>query len=311
MEIYFAPIQGFTDYVYRNAHAKYFSGIDKYFTPFLRIEKSEIRRKDVSDLLSSSKFDNPTIELVPQIIGNSREDIEILLKFLKNHGFTSCDLNFGCPFPQQAKKFRGSGIWEKPEMILEVFDTLRFFPEIKFSLKMRIGYSDVSQTLEMVEVINSFPFRFVTIHPRLGKQMYKGDVDILTFTKLSSEISHPIVYNGDIVTTDDIKKIENDFPNLKAVMIGRGLLGNPFLAENYKSQNHDIDFIRLTNFHSEVLNGYLQEYNNSEFMVLDKMKTFWTYAPQSVDKKVLKNIQKSRSLSEYQAFANIAMSKKD
>lgn len=318
MDIYFAPLQGFTDYVYRNAHAKIFSGVDKYFTPFLRIEKSEIRPKDQKDILLSDSFDNSTNELVPQIIANSREDIGNLVQFIVNQGFKAIDLNFGCPFPQQAKKFRGVGIWEKPEYVKRVLESLKDFIDIEFSLKMRIGNTNISQVVDLLDVINSAPLRFVTIHPRLGKQMYSGDIDLETFKLMSEKIIHPIVYNGDVNSLEDIQRISSEFPNLKAIMIGRGLLANPFLAEDFKKAIKKSDLnsesgivdkrSRMLKFHSLLLSGYSEAYSNSEFMVLDKMKTFWTYSQEKVDKKILKSIQKSRNLSEYLTFSSVAIS---
>ncbi|MEE3447860.1 MAG: tRNA-dihydrouridine synthase family protein [Bacteroidales bacterium] len=293
MEIYFAPLQGFTDFVFRNSHAKYFKGVNKYFTPFLRVENGEIRKKDIKDL-SLSTVPN----LVPQIMANSCVDVEILVQCVKNHGFKECDLNFGCPFPQQSKHFYGAGIWDKPEKVSEVLSALKNFPEISFSLKMRLGNTDVFQTLDLIEVINSADLKFVTIHPRLGKQMYSGEIDFKTFETLYEKLSFPIVYNGDLKTPADIETLIKKYPKLKGVMIGRGLLSNPFLAEG-----SPFDKKRFMEFHNSLIDGYSEIYGGAEFMVLDKMKTFWTYSDK--DKKVLKKIQKSKSLSEY--IASVAM----
>jgi tRNA-dihydrouridine synthase len=294
MEIYFAPLQGFTDFVYRNCHAEYFKGVEKYFTPFLRVEKGEVRKKDVRDL-SLSCVSN----LVPQIMANSSEDVEILVQCVKNYGFKECDLNFGCPFPQQARHFYGAGIWASKEKVADVFEALKLFPEISFSLKMRLGNSNVSETLDLIDVVNSADLKFVTIHPRLGKQMYGGEINFKAFEVLYEKLSFPIIYNGDLKTFSDIESIMKKFPKLKGVMIGRGLLNNPFLAEN-----SEFDKKRFIEFHNALIDGYLEMYNGSEFMVLDKMKTFWTFSDK--DKKVLKRILKAKSLPEYEAAAAIA-----
>ena len=303
MEIYFAPLQGFTDFVFRNSHAKYFSGVNKYFTPFLRVEDGDVRKKDKNDLISSETFENK--ELVPQIIANKKEDVEILVQFVAKQGFKACDLNFGCPFPLQTKHFYGAGIWDKPEKVEEVFSSLKQFPEIEFSLKMRLGNTGVSQTLDLIDLINSTKFRFVTVHPRLGKQMYDGEIDFDSFDVLYSKIQKPLIFNGDLKNVKDIENIITKYPKLNGVMIGRGLLANPFLAENFLKNNSEFDKKRFLEFHNDLINGYLALYNNSDFMVLDKMKTFWTYSER--DKKVLKKIKKSKSLQEYAAFANMAL----
>jgi len=311
MEIYFAPLQGFTDFVYRNFHAKYFSGVDKYFTPFLRVEKNDVRKKDKADLINSLslfKSSDSGIELVPQIIVNCREDVEILVQFVGNQGFKACDLNFGCPFPQQSHHFYGAGIWDKPEKVCEVFEALKLFPEISFSLKMRLGNTSLSQTVDLLDVINSADFRFVTVHPRLAKQMYSGEIDFQGFEVLYSKIKKPIVFNGDLLSVQDIEAVEKKYPDLKAVMIGRGLLRNPFLAENFKNKNSTFDKQRFLNFQNALIEGYLAQYQNSEFMVLDKMKTFWQFS--DADSKMLKRIKKAKSISEYISFSAMAVSEK-
>jgi len=304
MNIYLAPIQGFTDYVFRNAHYQVYGGVSKYFTPFIRVEGGAIRKKDITDLLNSAEFDNPDVELVPQVIANSREDMNLLLEFVQEAGFDTCDINFGCPFPQQSKKFRGCGILQSPEKVAEVLGCLNDFPEIAFSLKMRLGYENSDESMAVADIINSAPLRFVTIHPRIGKQMYTGDVDMEGFRKLRSAIKHPVVYNGDITTVEKIRELENEFPDMEAVMIGRGLIGNPALAANYLDGTDKKDRTKFLTFLNLLIEGYREHFGNQELMVLDKIKTFAEYF--TIDKKSQKKIQKSRSVAE--VIGNVAIS---
>ncbi|MCQ2252449.1 MAG: tRNA-dihydrouridine synthase family protein [Bacteroidales bacterium] len=296
MPIYLAPIQGFTDYVFRNAHSSIYGGVSKYFTPFIRVESGAIRKKDITDLINSREFDIPDNELVPQVIANSREDIKLLLDFVQESGFAVCDINFGCPFPQQSKKYRGCGILQSPEKVAEVLGTLKEYSGMEFSLKMRLGYNSPEESLAVADIINDTPLRFVTIHPRLGKQMYTGKVDMEGFEKLANSIKHPIVYNGDIRSEDQISDLQNKYPNLHAVMIGRGLIANPGLAENFVNGQSSFSREKFIKFLNLLIEGYSSQYGHSDFMVLDKMKTFFTYS--DFDKKNLKKIQKSRSISE-------------
>lgn len=303
MNIYMAPIQGFTDYVFRNAHASTYGGVSKYFTPFIRVEGGALRKKDINDLLYSDDFEDADTELVPQIIANTAYEVELLLDFVMESGFDSCDINFGCPFPQQSKKHRGCGILQNPDMVAEVLGCVGNYPDINFSLKMRLGYESTEESLAIVDIINSTNLRFVTIHPRLGKQMYTGDVDMEGFMNLASRINHPIVYNGDINSIDDARRISEALPNLHAMMIGRGLIANPALASEVKNGVAKFDRTKYLGFLQTLAEGYANQYGNSEFMVLDKMKTFFTYS--AFDKKVMKAIQKSRSVAEL--IGNVAI----
>ena len=303
MQIYFAPIQGFTDYVYRNAHAAVYGGIDKYFTPFIRVEDEGLRKKDINDLFNANVPERSNYELVPQIIANNACDFAKLVDFVIDCGYSACDINFGCPFPQQSKKFRGCGILQNPDMVADVLRATRKYQDMRFSLKMRLGYESAEESLAVAGIINSVPLRFVTIHPRLGRQMYKGDVDMEGFRKLASAINHPIVYNGDINSIDQAKDLMKMFPNLSALMIGRGLIANPELAECIHSGKFTFSKTRFLKFINLLVEGYTGQYG-SELMVLDKMKTFFTYS--NFNAKAIKAIQKSRSLSEFVAKAAIA-----
>ncbi len=303
MKIFLAPIQGFTDYVFRNAHQAVYGGIDKYFTPFIRVEGGALRKKDINDLIFSTEPISHDVELVPQIIANTAGEVELLLDFITESGYNACDINFGCPFPQQSKKHRGCGILQNRDMVSNVLAAIKNYPDIEFSLKMRLGYDSPDESLAVVDLINDAPLRFVTVHPRIGKQMYSGNVDLHGFRSLLAEIKHPVIYNGDIMTAENANQIIADFPEIHGIMIGRGMIANPGLAEGIKSGNYKLDRNKYLKFLSMLVEGYSEQYQNSEMMVLDKMKTFFNYSP--LDKKVLKAIQKSRSVSEL--IGNVAI----
>ncbi len=296
MDIYLAPLQGFTDFVYRNAYVECFGGVDKFFTPFLRVEDGAVRRKDVFDLAATASSVRPL--LVPQIIASSSDEVDILAQLVISEGFACCDINFGCPFPQQTAKMHGAGILAHPDKVREVLDAAAKYNGLKWSLKMRLGNTDRNECLAIVDIINDAPLSLVTIHPRIGKQMYKGSVDLEAFAELASRLKHPVVYNGDIVDADGIRRIADRFPFVDAVMIGRGILCNPFMPENFKTGNNIFDRNKYLKFTNLLIEGYQNHYNGSEQMALDKMKTFWEYPLPGVDKKHVKAIQKSRSLVE-------------
>jgi tRNA-dihydrouridine synthase len=304
-DIYFAPIQGFTDYVYRNAFVKSFGGVSKFFTPFIRIENGEVRKKDVVDLEMSRQFADSDVQLVPQIIANSGNEVDILVPILAKKGFCCFDINFGCPYPQQTSKNRGAGILPHPDKVAEVLLAASKYPDLSFSVKMRLGYADKCESLALVDIINSVSLRFVTIHPRVGKQMYAGALDMDAMDSLIKKISWPIVFNGDICSINDIIRVNDLFPNLHAVMIGRGLLANPFIAECYqKGEDVCFDRNRYIKFLEILADGYMKQYG-SEYMVLDKMKTFWGYPLPGVNKKHVKAIQKVHGISEF--FSQVAI----
>ena len=178
-------------------------------------------------------------------------------------------------------------------------------------MKLRLGNTDKNEYLAIVDILNDAPLSYVTIHPRIGKQMYSGRMDLEAFADFKSRLLHPVVFNGDVCSERQIGDLVNNFPDLQAVMIGRGLLANPFIAENYCNDTPDVfDVARYMDFVDALLHGYLQQYC-SEIMTLDKLKTFWAYHLPGVDKKRVKAIGKARSLAEFMTMVAVAVKNRE
>ncbi|MBK5203448.1 MAG: tRNA-dihydrouridine synthase, partial [Prolixibacteraceae bacterium] len=181
-KIDFAPVQGYTDFIYRRVHAMFFKGIESYFTPFQRIPQ---RNKDKKDVAPEH---NDLSITVPQIIGGDAEEMSFLLNYLKNLGYKRADINFGCPFKMITNRGRGAGCFNDIKRIR----TLLNFPEgMDISLKMRLGWDNPSQILEILPYINDAKIYSLTIHARVGIQEYKGDTDPETFEKVYNNCTHP------------------------------------------------------------------------------------------------------------------------
>ena len=231
MEIHFAPLQGYTDSIFRKLHADFFGGVDKYYTPFIRVERGDFRKKDIRELP-----DETELCTIPQIIASTKpEDIEKMVAMLEEKGYKEVNINMGCPFPMIAKHGMGSGLLADKESVKAMIKVLEAHPSMKFSLKTRLGYDDENQIFEMTDIINNFPFTEVTMHPRIAKDQYSGDINHQKFAEFAKVCKHPLIYNGDVTTLDDINKISTVYPTLKGIMIGRGLLMNPALASEYKN----------------------------------------------------------------------------
>ncbi len=305
--IYLAPLQGFTDAVFRYAFQKHFGGVKKFFTPFFRLEDGEIRRRELRDIELSIRLGNVE-NLVPQIMVSDSCEADILITALNNLGFNNIDTNCGCPYPMLNRKFKGAGILPYPEKLSALLDSLAKYSDIRFSLKMRLGMTSPDECLALVEIINRFPFEHITIHPRTAKQNYGGEVDLEAFKRFATLLKHPIVYNGDILDTRQINDYYQNYPFISAVMIGRGILANPFLPIEYveNSPIQDKKSIFL-DFHNTLLTTYLKYSDGGESQVLDKMKTFWEYFLPPFPHKTRKQIIKSRTLHEYEGFVMIGV----
>ena len=299
LPIHFAPLQGYTDVIYRNAHAACFGGINAYYTPFVRLEKGTFRHRDVRGIEPGN---NQVPHLIPQLIAPTAEKAEKILSLFIEKGYKEADINMGCPFPILAKRHNGSGILPYPEEVQALLSLITKYPQISFSIKMRLGWEDPEECLKLAPIINELPLRQVVMHPRLGKQQYKGEVDLKAFEAFQHVCKHPLIYNGDINHIEDIHRIQEQFPGLAGMMIGRGLLANPALAWEYQ-QNRTLEFDemkeKIQSMHTYVYEEYIEQLKGGDLQILNKMKAFWEYLLPNADRKLLKAIHKSSNLHKY------------
>lgn len=373
--IYFAPLQGFTECIYRQAHFSYVGGVDAYYTPFLRVEKGEARPKDLRDLQQDLEFiksrrtnvchcenqeyqscDDEThhfYNVIPQVICRDVHEFRILVDAIQklkqdcgfgpDEVFPQIDINMGCPFPMQAKSGRGSGILPRIDAVREILQEVASLStpqqchserseesspkisdaerpqhdsmdvhhhDLKFSVKMRLGYTSPEECLALLPLLNEAPLAHITMHPRTGIQQYKGALDFTAFEKFYEGCKHPVIFNGDITSIKDIQAIACRFPNLKGIMIGRGLLANPALATQYQdgSKNTGNPIPALLKIHDAHLADYRKRLQG-DAQILDKIRPFWTYPTEAAQdssemaavlpKRTIKKIAKARNLSEY------------
>lgn len=231
--IYFAPMQGITDARFRAQHHKQYGGVAAYYAPFARVEHGRIRDKERKDLLPDRNRGVPT---VPQVIVRDRTELAILTRAIENLGWRRIDINIGCPFPMQTHSGRGSGLLPYPDRIADILDFVDSQPNIQYSAKIRLGLTSPQECMQLLPLFNQSALTQITLHPRLGIQQYDGTPDIEAFEQFYLRCQKPLVYNGDLNTVQDIHRILCRFPDLSAVMIGRGLVQNPALAQSWQNE---------------------------------------------------------------------------
>jgi tRNA-dihydrouridine synthase len=295
--IAFAPLQGYTDAVYRRAHHECVGGVDEYYTPFVRIENGEVRKKDLRDTDPAANAGVPT---VPQVIAKDGDEFARLCDVLQGQGWGRIDLNMGCPFPMQVKAGRGSGLLQHPDRIEEIQKEMLRRPEVTFSVKMRIGQESEEDGLVAMPIINEMPLLHVTLHPRLGRQQYKDVADREAFLRFAEWCRHPMVYNGDIGLTPQPSLLggEGKLHRLKGVMLGRGLLARPWMLGDKEPAQVLHDMHAIVYRHAvETLCGDSQ--------ILSRLHAFWEYV--DLPHKQKKAIMKATSLPRYREAVAAAM----
>ena len=293
-----APLQGVTDNVWRMAQHSVFGGVDAYYAPFMRVERGEVRRKDLRDVEPDR---NAGITLIPQILACQPDHALMMVDVLKQRGYSRIDVNLGCPFPPIALHRKGSGMLAYPELAEALFTALAAIDGVEYSVKMRLGWDQPGQWRDIMPLLDILKPVSIAVHPRIGKQQYKGDLDIGQFEALMAASSWPIVYNGGLRTVEDIEAVVSRYPNLAAVMVGSGLAANPGMFAPDATPD---DYRR---FHDLLVDGYTDQLNGGEAQLVRHLQDIWqTFLP-GTGHKLFKAIRKSRTLDQYQTSAAAAL----
>lgn len=302
IRIHASPLQGYTDFQFRNAFQTYFGGIDLFLAPYIRIQgKLEIKNARERDLLPSN---NQSLELVPQIITKDADAFIYVANYVQNLGYRELNWNLGCPYPMVAKRGMGSGLLGMPDKIDEILNRVHAESNIQVSVKMRLGYESPFEISQVLPVLNKYPLVNITIHPRIGKQLYRGAVDLKTFEACIGQSAHEIFYNGDITSVSKFNEMQDRFPTIENWMIGRGLIADPFLpamirADDPRYPENRYEIFR--DFHDTLFASYEAALSGPKHILM-KMYSFWEYFIHSFPStpKGLKKIRKAQSLKAYQ-----------
>lgn len=298
-----SPLQGFTDFRFRNAFHKYFGGIDTFYAPYIRMNgKLVIKSSYKRDLKIEN---NDTLEVIPQIMTNSDEEFLFVVKYIQELGYKELNWNLGCPYPMVTKKGMGSGLICNPEKIDHILKRVHNETDITVSMKMRMGYENPKEIQDVFPILDKYPLKNIAIHARIGKQLYKGGVDLESFQKCIDNTKHKLYYNGDITSVAGFKEMQERFPSIDHWMLGRGLIADPFLPKMIKANtsNYPKNSMEIfKNFHDTIFEQY-DEFLQGPTPIRMKMLGFWEYFAQSFDnpQKVYKLIKKAGNIKNYQA----------
>jgi len=297
-----SPLQGFTDFRFRNAFHKYFGGIDTFYSPYIKLNgKLVIKGSYERDILPEN---NTTLEVIPQIITNDAEEFLFVANYVKQSGYNELNWNLGCPYPMVAKCGMGSGLISNTERIDHILKRVHNETDIIVSMKMRMGYENPSEILDVFPILEKYPIKNIAIHARIGKQLYKGGVDLDSFQKCLDVSKHKLYYNGDITSVAKFKMLQERFPSIDHFMIGRGLIADPFLPSMIKNDTTEYPknrFEIFEEFHDTIYRDY-DAYLQGPTPIRMKMLGFWEYFSESFSnpQKTLKKIKKAGNSKHYE-----------
>ena len=298
-----SPLQGFTDFRFRNAFNEYFGGIDTFYSPYIRLNgKMKIKGSYERDLL----IENNTVpEVIPQIMTNDADEFLFVTKYVQELGYTELNWNLGCPYPMVTKRGMGSGLICDPGKIDQILDRVHSETGITVSMKMRMGYENPEEILDVFPILEKYPIKNIAIHARIGKQLYKGGVDLDAFQRCLDTSKQKLYYNGDITSVTKFKELQDRFPSIDHWMIGRGLIADPFLPSMIKNNTTEYPKNRwdiFNEFHDRIYKEYDAALSGPTPIKM-KMLGFWEFFSQSFDnpQKTYKKIKKAGNPRNYQA----------
>jgi tRNA-dihydrouridine synthase len=310
MKYYFAPMEGLTGYVYRNAHhAVYPKGIDKYFSPFIAANQSaSFKTRDINDILPEN---NTGIILIPQLLTNKADDFISTAARIKHLGYDVVNLNLDCPSSKVVSKGKGSGFLANKAELDAFLDQIFTRSVTKISVKTRIGKDSPEEMDGLIATFNHYPLEELIIHPRVQADFYHNIPDMDAFTAALRQSKNPVCYNGDLLSARDCERFSAAYPDVGACMVGRGLLRNPGLIQELL-YSIGPDKSELRRFHDAIYDGYTKTLSGDKG-ILAKMKELWSGLIMMFSNREIhgERINKSQSLREYEQAVALLFSQAD
>lgn len=296
MPIYFAPLEGVTDTVYRRAHHDCFGGVAKYFIPF--VSPTQNMCFTPREMKAVDPAANAGIPTVPQVLAKVPEYFLWAAEQFAQMGYDEVNLNLGCPSGTVTGKGKGAGMLVDTDALRRFFDAVFARSPLPVSVKTRLGMVHTDEFETLMGIYEQYPITELTIHARTRAEQYKGTphrdifADVLARTKL------PLCYNGDLFSAADCTQFLAEHPRTHALMLGRGLIANPALAQALDG-GQGLTREALRAFHDRLLADYSAMY--APHVTLGRMREVMKDAVCCFEnaEKARKAIRKAGSLAGY------------
>lgn len=297
MTYYFAPLEGLTDSIYRRVHHAHFPGcVDCYFMPFLSptVHRTLTPREERELPMA----DSVPFTAVPQLLTKVAEDFLWAAQQCEQRGYRQVNLNLGCPSGTVTAKGKGSGMLRDPDGLDRFLEGIFAETPLPISVKTRLGFTDPGEFPRLLEILNQYPIAELTVHPRVRSAFYSGGVDLEMFAYALENSRASVCYNGDITSIEQLRALEARFPKISAVMLGRGLIGDPgmLLPEGTTVQ-------ALEAFMEALLQGYIEAFGTPRNAMFRLKENWRQLLPRFAgSEKLGKQLLKTTDLGEYKAI---------
>ena len=298
MRYYFAPMEGITDSIYRRLHHKHFGGVDRYYMPFLSPTiHRQLTHKEDRELPFA---DTETFVAVPQILTKVADDFLWAAQVCADRGYDEVNLNAGCPSGTVVSKGKGSGMLRDTDALDAFLEEVFSKSPLPVSVKTRLGLENAADFPGILEVYNRYPIKELTIHPRTRKQFYDGELHMDMFRYALENSKNPLCFNGELRSNTCICEFSKDFPQIGAMMIGRGLIADPGMLTSGGTTRET-----LQAFTEELTQCYIEAFGGARNAMF-RMKENWSFLRHRFDgsDRLWKQLRKTTDLNEYRAITS-------
>ena len=296
MRYYFAPMEGLPASIYRRLHHKYFPGVDRYYMPFLSptIHRQLTHKEDRELPLA----DSVGFVAVPQVLTKVSDDFLWASQVCHDRGYDEVNLNIGCPSGTVVSKGKGSGMLRDPANLDRFLEEIFAASPLPISVKTRLGLEKSEEFPAILEVLNRYPIKELTIHPRVRKQFYTGGVDMEMFDYAVKNSVNPLCYNGDILSLKQARRLQEMYPSVQSVMIGRGLIADPGMLSG------GTDKAALEGFMNDLMAVYEVEFGGSRNAIF-RLKENWGFLHDRFEgsEKLWKRLRKTTDAAEFKSIS--------
>ena len=253
------------------------------------------------DMLYMKEEERPISQ---QIFGSDKESFVYAAKYiLKTMKPDIIDINMGCPVPKVATRAQaGSALLKNPDKVYEIVKAVVEAVNVPVTVKIRSGWDEKSiNAVEIAKVIEKAGASAITVHPRTRSQGYSGKADWNIIKQVKENVSIPVIGNGDVKTCYDAKKMLDE-TKCDAVMIGRGVLGNPWLIRDCIDylNNKEIKEVTILDRLDMVIKhlNYLLEFKDEKIAILE-MRTQIGYYLKGISKEYKQRFMKVNNKEDF------------
>ena len=298
-QIVLAPMAGISDSAFRRIAKE--QGCGLVVAEMVSDKALLYGSKKTIDMLYMKEEERPISQ---QIFGSDKESFVYAAKFIANNMHPDIiDINMGCPVPKVATRAQaGSPLLKNPSKVYEIVRAVVESVDIPVTVKIRSGWDDFSiNAVEIAKVVEKAGASAITVHPRTRAQGYSGKANWNIIKQVKENVKIPVIGNGDIKTCYDAKRMLDE-TGCDAIMIGRGLLGNPWLISdclNYLN-GKPIKEVTIKQKLDMILKhlNYLLEFKSEKIAILE-MRTHIGYYLKGISKEYKQQFMKVTTKEDF------------